>query len=82
MVTTVTTTASTTTASTTTGFPAASPTPDPAALAAAAARLFRAEIALHDAHQTHVDTWIAAVGDRLHEALIDYLAAARSTAAT
>lgn len=81
MVTTATTTA-TTAASITTGSPAASLAPDPAALAAAAARLFRAEIALHDAHQTHVDCWIAAAGDRLHEALVDYLATARSTAAT
>lgn len=68
----------TTAASITTGSSAASPSPNPVALAAAAARLFRAEIALHDAHQTHVDSWIAAANDRLHEALVDYLAAARS----
>ncbi|PZS25795.1 MAG: hypothetical protein DLM61_19500 [Pseudonocardiales bacterium] len=66
-----------TTASITTGSPATSPSPNPIALAAAAARLFRAEIALHDAHQTHVDSWIAAANDRLHEALVDYLAVAR-----
>jgi hypothetical protein len=27
---------------------------------------------LHDAHQTHVDQWIAAAGDRLHEAVTNY----------
>jgi hypothetical protein len=42
---------------------------------AAAVRLYAAECALHDAHQTHVDEWIRAAGDRLHEAVAEHLAA-------
>jgi hypothetical protein len=43
----------------------------------AALRLYEAEVALHAAHQTKVDAWICAAGDRLHEALLSYdLAAA------
>jgi hypothetical protein len=38
----------------------------------AARRLFEAELALHDAHQSHVDQWIGAAADRLHEAVINY----------
>jgi hypothetical protein len=41
----------------------------------AARRLYRAELALHDAHATHDDAWIAAAADRLHEALEAYLVA-------
>jgi hypothetical protein len=41
----------------------------------AARRLYQAELALHDAHATHDDRWIAAAADRLHEALEVYLAA-------
>jgi hypothetical protein len=53
---------------------------DPAALtrvrvAVAAQRLFDAEGALHIAHQTRVDSWIAAAYDRLHEAIMEYEAA-------
>jgi len=44
----------------------------------AARRLYCAELALHDAHTTHEDAWIAAAADRLHEALEAYLAARRS----
>ena len=32
--------------------------------------LYRHELALHDANQTRVDTWIAAAADRLHEAVV------------
>jgi hypothetical protein len=46
---------------------------DPAA--AAARHLFEAELALHDAHQSHVEAWIAAYGDKLHQAILDHLAA-------
>jgi hypothetical protein len=41
----------------------------------AAGRLYDAETALHAARQTHVDAWIAAAGDRLHDAVSAYLAA-------
>jgi hypothetical protein len=37
-------------------------------------RLYDAETALHAAHSSHVDEWIAAAADRLHEALEVYLA--------
>lgn len=37
---------------------------------AAARRLYDAEIALHVAHQTAVDAWIAAAADGLHEAVL------------
>lgn len=36
----------------------------------AAAAVYRAELALHDARQTGVDMWICAAYDRLHEALL------------
>jgi hypothetical protein len=32
---------------------------------------------LHDAHQSHVDSWIKAAGDQLHRAVIRYKAAAQ-----
>ena len=38
-------------------------------LEAAERRLYEAEICLHIAHQSGVDAWIRAAGDRLHEAL-------------
>jgi hypothetical protein len=44
-------------------------------LAAAAQHLYDAECALHIAHQSHVDPWIAAAGERLHEALAEHVAA-------
>ena len=44
-------------------------------LQAAARRLYDAETALHAARQTHVDAWISAAGDRLHDAVAAYLAA-------
>jgi hypothetical protein len=46
-----------------------------ASVQVAARRLYEAEVALHDAHATQVDFWIAAAGDRLHEAIATYLAA-------
>jgi len=47
-------------------------------LSAAERRLYEAEIALHIAHQTRVDKWIAAAADRLHDALVNHLAAVRA----
>jgi dTDP-D-glucose 4,6-dehydratase len=32
-------------------------------------RMYDAECALHFAHQSHVDAWITAAADRLHEAI-------------
>lgn len=40
---------------------------------AAACQLHKAELALHDAHQTRVDAWIAAAADRLHDAVVRYI---------
>lgn len=47
----------------------------------AARALYRAELAVHDAHQTHVDEWIGAAHDRLHTAIGEYLAAESAVAA-
>jgi hypothetical protein len=41
----------------------------------AARRLFESEVTLHDAHQTGVDEWVRAAGDRLHEAVVELAAA-------
>jgi hypothetical protein len=41
----------------------------------AQAALYDAECALHAAHQTRDDAWIAKAGDRLHDATVDYYAA-------
>jgi hypothetical protein len=38
----------------------------------AALALYQAELAVHDAHQTHVDEWIRAAHDRLHVAVTRY----------
>jgi hypothetical protein len=46
----------------------------------AARALYEAELALHDAHQTHVDAWIAAAADRLHAAVLRYEAVQVRTA--
>ena len=51
-----------------------------AAKEAAAHALYRAELAVHDAHQTHVDRWIGAAHDRLHDAIGRYLAAEAAVA--
>lgn len=37
---------------------------------AAAAELYRCELALHDAHQSGIDSWVRAAGDHLHAALL------------
>jgi hypothetical protein len=54
----------------------ASPRPE---VDVAAQRLYQAEVALHDAHSTHVDAWIMAAADRLHDAVEAYLAAVAPT---
>ena len=38
----------------------------------AAHTLFEAELAAHDARQTHVDSWIRVANDRLHVAVSGY----------
>jgi WhiB family transcriptional regulator, redox-sensing transcriptional regulator len=48
----------------------------PAAVRAAADRLYAAECALHSAHQSHVDAWVDAANRKLHAAVTDYLAVA------
>ena len=49
---------------------------------AAAGRLYDAECAWHDAHQTHVDAWILAASVKLHDAIATHLAAVAASAAT
>ena len=46
-----------------------------AAMGDVARALYNAEVALHDAHQTHVDQWIAAAQDHLHFAVAEHSAA-------
>ena len=41
----------------------------------AAQNLYDAECALHVANQTHVDTWITAAAHKLHESVVEHLAA-------
>jgi hypothetical protein len=45
-------------------------------------RLYDAEVALHIAHTSHVDEWITAAADRLHEALVAYETAAATPTVT
>ena len=45
---------------------------------AAACRLYDAEVALHIAHQTHVDAWITAAAERLHAAVVEHRDALRA----
>ena len=47
-------------------------------LAAAATRLYDAEVALHIARQTGIDSWVAAAYDRLHLAVEDYRVSRRA----
>lgn len=47
----------------------------------AAQMLYRAELALHDAHRTGVGEWIDAAQDRLHEAVLRYEAAVAEVSA-
>jgi hypothetical protein len=42
---------------------------------AAARRLYDAEVALHIARQSRVESWIAAAYDRLHAAILEHSAA-------
>lgn len=48
----------------------------------AARRLYDAEVALHIAHASHVDEWITAASNRLHEAVETHLAALAAARAT
>jgi hypothetical protein len=48
---------------------------DPDCVAETALHLHDAECALHAARQAHVDAWIAAANDKLHQALAEYLTA-------
>lgn len=41
----------------------------------AACHMYDAECALHVAHQSHVDAWIAAANSNLHAAIAEHLAA-------
>ena len=41
----------------------------------AARHVYDAECALHNARQSRVDSWIAAAADKLHQALVEHLAA-------
>jgi hypothetical protein len=47
----------------------------------AARGLYRAELALHDAHGTGVAAWISAAADRLHAAVARYEAAVAEVSA-
>lgn len=42
---------------------------------AAARHMYEAEIILHDARQSHIDAWVAAAYDRLHEAILEHATA-------
>jgi hypothetical protein len=48
---------------------------DDADVAAGACHLYDAECALHAAHQSGVEQWIAAAAEKLHAAVVEYLAA-------
>jgi hypothetical protein len=45
-------------------------------VAACACHLYDAECALHAAHRSGVEHWITAASDKLHQAVVAYLAAA------
>jgi hypothetical protein len=45
---------------------------------AAAARMYAAEIALHEARQSHIDAWIAAAYDTLHRTIAEHRAAVKA----
>lgn len=49
-------------------------------VAICACHLYDAECALHAAHQSGVDAWIEAAAAKLHEAVIEHLAAVRAAA--
>lgn len=44
-------------------------------IATCACHVYDAECALHAAHQSGDDAWIAAANEKLHQALTEYLAA-------
>lgn len=44
-------------------------------VAIAARHMYEAEITLHAARQAHIDAWIAAASDKLHQAIVEHLAA-------
>lgn len=48
-------------------------------LHSAADLLYAAECAFHNAHQTHVDAWIKAAANKLHDAIAAHLAAVASS---
>jgi hypothetical protein len=45
------------------------------AVETAARRMYDAEVTLHAARQAHVDEWVAAAYDRLHDAILEHAAA-------
>jgi hypothetical protein len=45
----------------------------------AAKHLYDAECAVHSAHQSHVDAWVKAASDKLHDAIEQHLAAIAQT---
>jgi hypothetical protein len=49
---------------------------------AAAARMYAAELALHEARQSHIDAWIAAAYDTLHRAIAEHRAAVNAVQPT
>lgn len=46
-----------------------------AAQGTAAREVFETELALHDAHQAHIDSWITAASDHLHTAILRHIEA-------
>jgi hypothetical protein len=40
-----------------------------------ACHLYDAECALHASHQSHVEAWIVAASEKLHQAVVEHLAA-------
>lgn len=53
--------------------PAHTPTSNPGT--DTACHLYDAEYALHAAHQSHVDAWITAASQKLHQAVVEHIAA-------
>jgi hypothetical protein len=49
-------------------------------VAVAAQHMYAAEVALHTARQSGVDSWVSAAYDRLHAAIAEHSVAARSSA--
>jgi hypothetical protein len=55
--------------------PVVAATGDQHSAESAARHLYEAEVALHEAHQSHVDAWIAVAADRLHGVVVEHLRA-------